>query len=584
MNIFKHFSDVIKTLIQGLAEAGDLPAELDLTRVSVEPPRDASHGDIATNAAMVLSKQARCNPRELAGKIAAALEGVDDIDRVEVAGPGFINMRLAPSFWQARVTEILTSGTAYGASTVGANEKVNVEYVSANPTGPLHVGHVRGAVFGDALANLLQKAGFDVTKEYYINDAGSQIDTLARSAHLRYQEARGRDIGEIPEGFYPGEYLIPVGKALAEEYGDKYLDAPETDWLASFKLFASNAMMDMVRDDLAKLGIVQDEFFSENTLHTSGGIEEAIEFMRKEGLIYEGVLEPPKGMKPDDWEPRPQTLFKATDFGDDVDRALMKSDGSYTYFAADIAYHYSKVQRGFTQQIDVLGADHGGYVKRLKAAVTALSSGKSTLDVRLCQMVRLFKNGEPAKMSKRSGNFVTMQDVVNEVGRDVVRFIMLTRKNDAMLDFDFAKVTEQSKDNPVFYVQYAHARVNSVMGKALAAFPNMNMDIAELAKADISLLSADAEIDLIKAMAAWPRVVEQAAESHEPHRVAFYLYDLASTFHSLWNKGNDEVDLRFIINGNEEITKARLAMISSLATVIASGLGVLGVVPVKEMH
>jgi arginyl-tRNA synthetase len=584
MNIFKHFGDVIKNLIQDLSEAGDLPTELDLTKVSVEPPRDASHGDIATNAAMVLSKQAKCNPRELATKIATVLEGVDDIEYVEVAGPGFINMRLSSTFWQACVGEILDAGIGYGASDMGAQTKVNVEYVSANPTGPLHVGHVRGAVFGDALANLLGKAGFDVTKEYYINDAGSQIDTLARSTHLRYQQALGRDIGEIPEGYYPGDYLVPVGEALAKEAGDKYLDAPESEWLEKFKRYASNKMMQLIQQDLAQLGINQDHFFSENDLHTSGGIETAIEFMKKEGLIYEGVLEPPKGKKPDDWEPRPQTLFKATDFGDDVDRALMKSDGSYTYFAADIAYHYNKVQRGFTQQIDVLGADHGGYVKRLKAAVTALSGGKSTLDVRLCQMVRLLKNGEPVKMSKRSGNFVTMQDVVNEVGRDVVRFIMLTRKNDAMLDFDFAKVTEQSKDNPVFYVQYAHARVNSVMGKAQAAFPNMNLDVDELAKADMSLLAADAEIDLIKAMAAWPRVVEQAAEAHEPHRVAFYLYDLASTFHSLWNKGNDEVDLRFIIDGNAEITKARLAMISSLATVIASGLGVLGVVPVKEMH
>ena len=584
MNIFNYFSDIIENVVSTLSQSGDLPEGMDLSKMSVEAPRDKSHGDIAANTAMVLTKQARRNPREIAQLITDRLSEHEDVESVEIAGPGFINMRLSDGFWQRRVLEILAAGTDYGSSTMGDNQKVNVEYVSANPTGPLHVGHVRGAVFGDALANLLAKAGYDVTKEYYINDAGSQIDTLARSAHLRYQEAHGRDIGEIPEGLYPGDYLISVGQYLKETYGDQYLDKDEAEWLALFKDEASSKMMDLVREDLAALGIKQDVYFSEKSLHDTGRINECIEELTEAGLIYQGVLEPPKGKTPEDWEPRPQTLFKATDFGDDIDRALVKSDGSYTYFAADIAYHFDKVKRGFMQQIDVLGADHGGYVKRLQAAVKATSNNQASLDVRLCQMVRLFRNGEPLKMSKRAGNFVTLRDLITEVGRDVTRFIMLTRKNDASLDFDFTKVQEQSKDNPVFYVQYAHARVHSVMKKAVVAFPSLDTSDAALQSADISLLTDPSELDMIKNMASWPRLLEAAAEAHEPHRIAFYLYDLASELHSLWNKGNDQVDLRFIIEDNEDITKARMALIRSVALVIASGLSILGVEPVEEMH
>lgn len=584
MNIFTEFATVVEAAVADLMSAGTLPEGMDLSRLSVEAPRDKSHGDIATNVAMILSKQAKANPRELATMISEKLSAHDDLEQVEIAGPGFINMRLSDGFWQKRLLEILTAGSDYGTSDMGQGDKVNVEYVSANPTGPLHVGHVRGAVFGDALANLLTKAGYAVTKEYYINDAGSQIDTLARSSHLRYQQAHGRDIGEIPEGMYPGDYLIPVGAMLKEKYGDQYLDAPEDAWLEIFKRDASATMMDMVRSDLADLGVKQDVFFSEHDLHTSGRIEECVAELTDAGLIYQGVLEPPKGKTPEDWEPRPQTLFKATDFGDDVDRALKKNDGSYTYFAADIAYHFDKVKRGFMQQIDVLGADHGGYVKRLQAAVKATSNNKASLDVKLCQLVRLFRNGEPLKMSKRAGNFVTLKDLINEVGRDVTRFIMLTRKNDAPLDFDFINVQEQSKDNPVFYVQYAHARINSVMKKAAAAFPEMDMSETSLKAANIALLSDPAELDIIKNMASWPRMVEAAAEAHEPHRIAFYLFDLASELHSLWNKGNDNVDLRFIIDDNAEITKARMALIKSVAHVIASGLMILGVVPAEEMN
>ncbi|WP_286828437.1 MULTISPECIES: arginine--tRNA ligase [Kordiimonas] len=583
MNVFTEFRAAIDAVLSDLAAKGELPSDMDTSNVAVEPPRDASHGDIATNAALVLSKQAGKNPREIAGLLAPALEALDAVESVDVAGPGFINLRIAKSFWQAQVKTILTEGVGYGASTMGGNDKVNVEYVSANPTGPMHVGHVRGAVFGDALANLLIKAGYDVTKEYYINDAGSQIDTLARSAHLRYQEAHGRDIGEIPEGLYPGGYLIPVGEMLKEKYGDQYLDADESEWLAQFKVDASGAMMELIREDLAALGVEHEEFFSERSLHESGRIPEAIAVLKERGHIYQGVLEPPKGKKPEDWEEREQTLFRATDFGDDVDRPLQKSTGEYTYFAADIAYHHDKYVRGYKQMIDILGADHGGYVKRMQAAVKALSED-GTLDVRLCQMVKLYRDGEPFKMSKRSGNFITLREVVDEVGRDVTRFIMLTRKNDAHLDFDFKKVMEQSKDNPVFYVQYAHARVCSVLAKAQDAFPGLDATDASLAGADLSLLADENEIAMIKQCAAWPRMVESAAEAHEPHRIAFFLYDLASEFHTFWNKGNDNHDLRFIIDGDEPLTKARMALVRAVALVIASGLGVLGVTPMEEMR
>ncbi|WP_417463438.1 arginine--tRNA ligase [Kordiimonas sp.] len=583
MNVFTHFRGVIDDLLNGLAADGKLPEGLNLKNIAVEPPRDASHGDIATNAGLVLAKEARMKPRDIAELLAPGLEALDQVESVEIAGPGFINMRLAPGFWQAQVKAILEAGTSFGDSQQGGGEKVNIEYVSANPTGPMHVGHVRGAVFGDALANLLGKAGFEVCKEYYINDAGSQIDTLARSAHLRYQEAHGRNIGEIPEGLYPGDYLVPVGEALKEKYGDKFLDAPEEEWLALFKVEASDAMMVMIREDLRQLGVEHDVFFSERSLHESGRIPEAVEVLRSRGHIYEGVLEPPKGKTPEDWEPREQTLFRATEFGDDVDRPLQKSTGEYTYFAADIAYHHDKYVRGYKQMIDVLGADHGGYVKRMQAAVKALSEDGS-LDVRLCQLVKLYRDGEPFKMSKRAGNFVTLREVVEEVGAGVTRFIMLTRKNDAPLDFDFKKVMEQSKDNPVFYVQYAHARVCSVLAKTREAFPSLDTSDASLAAADLSLLSTEGEIGMIKQCMAWPRMVEAAAEAHEPHRIAFFLYDLASEFHTFWNKGNDDASLRFIIEGDEAVTKARMALVRAVAIVIASGLSVLGVTPLEEMR
>lgn len=584
MNVFTHFRSVVETVLSDLSASGALPDSLDLSNVAVEPPRDASHGDIATNAAMVLAKQARMKPRDIAEAMVAGLSAASGVAKVDVAGPGFINMTLEDSFWQSRVRDVLEAGTDYGSSDAGNGEKVNVEYVSANPTGPMHVGHVRGAVFGDALSSLLAKVGYDVTKEYYINDAGSQIDTLSRSSHLRYQEACGRDIGTIPEGFYPGDYLVPVGVMLKEKYGEKFLDADEGEWLALFKVDASNAMMDLIREDLKVLGIEHDVFFSESKMHTDGSIDAAVKALDALGHLYEGVLEPPKGKLPDDWEARPQTLFKATEFGDDVDRALKKSDGSYTYFGADIAYHFNKYERGFGHQINIWGADHGGYVKRMKAAVTAMSGGKADLDVRLCQLVKLFRDGEPVKMSKRSGNFVTLREVVDEVGKDVTRFIMLTRKNDAPLDFDFAKVMEQSKDNPVFYVQYAHARVHSVMKRAVEAFEGLQISDANLAKADISLLTDPSEIAIMRALAQWPRMVEGAAEAHEPHRISFFLYDLASEFHTFWNKGNDDVSLRFIIEGDKAITSARLALIRAVALVVASGLEILGVTPVEEMR
>ena len=584
MNIFNYLRTLINETLDDLVAQSELPDGLDRSRISVEPPRDKTHGDISTNASLVLSKPAGKTPRALAEKIVESLRAHDDIEKVGVAGPGFINLTIIDTFWQKVIPEVLGSGLDYGRSYIGAGEKVNVEYVSANPTGPLHVGHVRGAVFGDALANLLDASGYMVTKEYYINDAGSQIDTLARSTHLRYKEARGHDIGKIPEGMYPGDYLIPIGEALAEKYGDDLIDKPESEWLDDLKAFVSAGMMDMIRDDLKELGISQEVFFSEKSLHDADTIEKTIEFLNKEGLIYEGVLEPPKGKLPDDWEPRPQTLFKATEFGDDVDRALKKSDGSYTYFAADIAYHFDKINRGFMKQIDVFGADHGGYTIRLIAATKALSRGKANLDVRLCQLVRLYRDGEPVKMSKRSGNFVTLKDLVREVGRSVVRFIMLTRKNDAQLDFDFTRVLEQSKDNPVFYVQYAHARVHSVFTKAQETFKDIDLTEASLKKADFSSLKDEGEVQLMKTMAEWPRLLETAAKAHEPHRIAFYLYDLASEFHSLWNKGNNNKGLRFVIDGDLGQTEARLGMIKAVANVIAAGLNILGVEPLKEMH
>jgi arginyl-tRNA synthetase len=584
MNVFKYFRAIVCELLEDMARAGELPAGLDLGRVAVEPPRDPAHGDIATNAAMVLAKAAGKPPRDLAEALAGRLRETPDVTEASVAGPGFLNLRLADDFWRARLAEVLRAGASYGDSTLGAGHKINVEYVSTNPTGPLTVGHARGAVVGDALAALLAKVGFEVTREYYINDAGTQVDTLARSAHLRYCEALGRDIGEIPPGLYPGDYLKDVGAALAERDGERWLDRPEAEWLDEVRVFAVGAMMDLIRRDLARLGIHQEVFSSERALVEAGGVEAVLETLEGYGLIYTGVLEPPKGKAPEDWEPRPQTLFRATDFGDDVDRPLRKSDGSWTYFAADMAYHLDKYRRGAEVMINVWGADHGGYVKRMQAAVAALTERRAHLEVRLCQMVRLLRGGDQVKMSKRAGTFVTLAEVLDEVGKDVVRFIMLTRKNDAPLDFDLEKVLEQSRDNPVFYVHYAHARARSVLRHAAAELPELPQDPEALAAGPLDLLTDSDELGLIRLMAGWPRLLESAAEAYEPHRVAFYLYDLASAFHALWNKGNDDASLRFLQASDPALSAARLALVQGAAFVIASGLEVFGVEPVEELR
>jgi arginyl-tRNA synthetase len=584
MNPHKFIRDEILKALDGLVAEGKLTGGLDTTRVNVEPPREAQHGDLATNAAMVLAKPAGLKPVDLAKALVAKLAAHPQVTEASVAGPGFINLRLKDEFWQARLADILASGTDYGTSSMGAGASVNVEYVSANPTGPLHIAHARGAVIGDALASLLAKAGHRVTREYYINDAGAQVDVLARSTYLRYREALGDDIGTIPEGLYPGDYLKDAGAALAERDGRKWFDKPESEWLAPIRAFAIDAMMALIRDDLKSLGIEQEVFSSERRLVEVGAVQKAFDTLKSRDLIYVGVLEPPKGKAPDDWEPRPQTLFRATQFGDDVDRPLQKSDGSWTYFANDIAYHYDKFMRGFPTMIDIWGADHGGYIKRMQAAVTAITGGKGALDVKICQLVKLMRGGQPVKMSKRAGTFVTLREVVDEVGRDVVRFIMLTRKNDMPLDFDLEKVLEQSRDNPVFYVQYAHARASSVLRHAAEEMGDIDLSPPALAQAPATRLTDSAELGLIKLMASWPRLVESAAEAHEPHRVAFYLYDLAAAFHGLWNKGKDEASLRFLIAGDRDVTVARLAMVKALTVVIASGLGIFGVKPVEEMR
>jgi arginyl-tRNA synthetase len=590
-DIFGDFRRIVLAALDDLAAAGGLPAGLDVARVAVEPPRDPSHGDLSTNAAMVLAGQVKQNPLELADRIATALQGreLSTADyrgkgyTVAVAKPGFINIRLDAAIWQAQLRGVLAAGTAYGDSTVGAGERVNVEFVSANPTGPMHVGHGRGAVVGDALAALLAKAGFRVHREYYINDAGAQVDALARSLHLRYREALGEDIAAIPEGLYPGEYLIEAGRALVERDGGKWLGRPEAEWMGPLRDFAVAAMMTLIRGDLDLLGIGFDRFSSERALVDEGAIDQALKTLDERGLIYTGVLEPPKGKLPDDWEPRPQLLFRATQFGDEVDRPLKKSDGSWTYFAADICYHYDKFHRGFATMIDVWGADHGGYVKRMQAAVKALTEGEASLDVKLTQLVNLFDNGQPVRMSKRAGTFVTLREVVDEVGKDAFRFIMLTRRNDQALDFDFAKVTEQSKDNPVFYVQYAHARAASVMRHAAEEFSAEQLSDAALIDATLARLADPAELALIRLLAGWPRLVESAAEAHEPHRVAFYLQEVAAQFHLLWTKGRDEAQLRFIISGDPDLTRARLALVRGVAIVVGSGLAVMGVTPAEEM-
>lgn len=580
MNLFADIRVQVIDALNAMVKAGQLPEGLTFDNVAVEPPRDASHGDMATNAAMVLAKPAGMKPRDIADILAPLLVNDARISSADVAGPGFLNLRLDPAVWQDVVAQALTAGTDFGRSALGQDKKVMVEYVSANPTGPLHVGHTRGAVFGDALASLLDFVGYDVTREYYINDGGGQVDTLARSVYLRYLEAHGQEVA-FPEGTYPGDYLIETGKALKAKVGDAYVDKGEQFWLQDVREFSTGAMMDMIRADLGLLGIKMDNFFSEKSLYGSGLIESAIKSLDDKGLIYQGVLEPPKGKKLEDWEPREQTLFKSTDHGDDVDRPVKKSDGAWTYFAPDIAYHYDKVQRGFDMLIDVFGSDHGGYVKRMKAAVSALSEGKVPLDIKLTELVKLFKNGEPFKMSKRAGTFVTLRDLVEQVGPDVTRFVMLMRKNDATLDFDFDKVLEQSRDNPVFYVQYAHARVNSVLRKAIEA--GVAVDDATLAKADLSLLDHEAELALAAKLAEWPRLVENAARTNEPHRIAFYLYELAGEFHGLWNRGNELPALRFL-QDDPKTSQAKIALARAAAVVIAAGLGILGVEPAEEMR
>jgi len=585
MNVHALVHARIVSALEALQREGALPAGLDLGNVEVSPPRDAAHGDLASNAAMVLAKQAKMKPRDIAEKLAEKVRAQPDVESAEVAGAGFLNMRFAPSFWQAVVAAILKAGTAYGRVDLGRGERIDVEYVSANPTGPMHVGHCRGAVFGDALANLLAFVGYDVTREYYINDAGAQVDVLARSAFLRYREALGEDIGEIPAGLYPGDYLKPVGAALAKEHGHSLLNFPEERWLPIVREAAIAAMLAIIKEDLAALNVKHDVFFSERSL-TAGEdeIKLTIEELRRKGLVYVGRLEKPKGHDDNEWEDREQTLFKSTDFGDDVDRALLKSDGSYTYFAADMAYHHNKLARGFQHLINVFGADHAGYLARVKATVAALSDGKVDLDIKVCQLVRLFRAGEPVRMSKRAGTFVTLRDVVDEVGRDPVRFMMLYRKNDAALDFDLAKVLEQSKDNPVFYVQYGHARCKSIFRNAQEAFPPLREGSQEVLEADLSLLSDPGEIDLMKRLAAFPTVLEGAARAHEPHRLAFYLYDLASFFHGQYARGNDSPHLRFIQPDNGTLTAARLALVQANALVLATGLNLLGVLAPSEMR
>src|SRR5262245_1302207 len=584
MNPFSYFHGEVAAALKTLQSAGKIAGEVDVSRVTVELPRDPTHGDLSTNAAMVLSKGLGRKPRDLAELIVEALRTHRDVRKVDIAGPGFINLHLAETFWQARIGDILAAGIRYGDSKIGQSRKVNVEYVSANPTGPLHVAHARGAVYGDALASLLEKAGYDVTREYYINDAGAQVDVLARSAYLRYREALGEIITEIPEGMYPGEYLKDVGQALAARDGKKWLDKPESEWLVPVRQFAIDEIMKGIRDDLDLLGIHQDVFSPERKVVESGAVDRALKKLENDGLLYVGVLSPPKGMKPDDWEPRPQTLFRSTDFGDDVDRPLRKSDGTWTYFASDIAYHYAKFLRGCPEMIDVWGADHGGHVKRMRSAVKAVTGGKGTLDVKLCQLVTLLRDGQPVKMSKRAGTFVTLREVVDEVGKGAVRFIMLTRTNDAPLEFDLTKVIEKSRDNPVYYVQYAHARVRSVFRRVPEEVPGLDVSSEALAKADLTKLTAEGELGLIKQMAAWPKLVEAAAEAHEPHRIAFFLYELASAFHAHWNQGKENAVLRFIRPDDLPLTAARLAMVQALAFVIASGLNVMGVEPVEEMR
>ena len=573
MNIFNFFEAEFKSIVDAMKVEEILPADVDTGRVVFELPRDASHGDLACNAAMVLAKQVGAKPRDLAAQFATRLQAIDGVTDIEIAGPGFINMRVKPALWAAELTAIIAAGDDYGRNDSGQGRPVNVEYVSANPTGPLHAAHARGAVLGDAMAGMLEFCGWNVIREYYVNDAGGQVDVLARSAYLRYREALGEEIGEIPSGLYPGAYLVDVGTALAEKVGKQYLDADEDEWLPAVRSFAIEAIMDGIARDLQALGIRMDRFSSERSLVESGAVQAAIDRLVTQNDVYRGVLQPPKGKEPEDWEPREQLLFRASEFGDDTDRPLQKSDGSWTYFASDVAYHMDKLDRTGGPLVNIFGVDHGGYVKRMKAAVEALSGKKDMLDIRLCQLVNLMENGKPVKMSKRAGTFVTVRDVIDAVGADVIRFIMLTRRSDQTLDFDYAKVTEQSRDNPVFYVQYAHARACSVLRQAPQA------DVA----ADLDRLTAPAEMAVIKALASWPRLVVSAAQSHEPHRVAFFLMDLAAAFHALWTAGREAPELRFIREDDAGLTAARLCLVKATALVIRSGLGVLSITAREEM-
>ncbi len=586
MNVFTHVEDRVAAALESLKREGALPEDLVISGVEVETPRDPTHGDLSTNAALVLAKSARMKPRDIAESLKAKLADDPDIATVDVAGPGFLNLTLKPIFWQGLVRHVLDEGVGYGRTNVGKGETINVEYVSANPTGPMHVGHCRGAVFGDALCNLLDFAGYTVTREYYVNDAGGQVDQLARSAYLRYREALGEDIGEIPEGLYPGDYLKPIGEALAKEHGRALLQKPEEDWVPIVRAAAIKPLLEEIKKDLASLNIMHDVFFSEASLISDqkDKVREAIEALRAKDLIYEGRLPRPKGHEDEEWEDREQTLFRSTAFGDDVDRALMKSDGSYTYFAGDVAYHYDKLQRGFDHYRNVFGADHIGYIPRIKAAVNALSGGKADFEILVCQLVKVLRAGEPVRMSKRAGTFVALSDVVEEVGSDPVRFMMVMRKNDAPIDFDLAKVMEQSKDNPVFYVQYAHARAASVFRNAKEAFPEFDKESAAIREADLSCLTDSGELDWIKRLAFFPRLIAGAARAEEPHRLAFYLYDLASVFHTQWTRGNDSPHLRFIQPKDGIATAARLALIAATQQVISSGLSVLGVEAPESMR
>ncbi len=581
INIFEDFHKHVLSVIAQLQGEGYLSTDLDTTRVTIEVPKDPTHGDMATNGAMVLAKAAGKSPRELASKIAEKLKDIPDVADVQIAGPGFINLTLKPAFWQRQLEAILTAGKSFGLSDLGKGEPLNVEFVSVNPTGPMHAGHGRGAVLGDVLSSLLTWVGYKVTREYYINDAGNQTHVVARSLYLRYLQAHGRIINDSQfEGLYPGDYLVELAEALKEKVGSQYVDQPESLWLDPLRDFAIPAIMDMIRDDLDALGVHMDVYTSEKELTQKGGVDRALKALEESGDVYQGVLEKPKGHDADDWEERPQTLFRATQHGDDVDRPLKKSDGSWTYFAGDIAYHYDKYRRGFKKMIDILGADHVGYVKRIQAATRAITHDEGSVEVKTCQLVNILENGLPVKMSKRAGNYITLKDVIDRVGKDVTRFMMLTRHQDVTFDFDFKKVVEQTKDNPVFYVQYANARAHSVLRHGREAFGS---DF-NFVKADTSLLTDECELAMIKILAQFPRTIEVAANLREPHRIATYAHDVASAFHSLWSKGKDQVELRFIDPQNKELTLARLTLINAVILVIGNCFDIFGVMPVEEMR